>query len=466
MRERNYIEESQDGRDDISTQLSLSIRVPATYVKQIQNALAREEAGTRDTIRQTSFHRNLSRFINYTGYQDYEFDRPLKLQSVNLDSKKLFSVSFDYPDNEEQDGSPRLTSQRTSTVIFFTRAAHRNLFIKRHSFKLTFKNSIELDHVSDGEYQLLFLYAMIDLFDTPDTLFLLDEADSHLHFQNLEKLWTTLQNIQGKLITTTHLFDSILANQFDNIQIVEKGQIINHEKTRHLIKRLELLSKAETTRFDLWRKLRYIVLMDDFNDWTIFKALAQRKGLDISRLNSIHCIKQSSGYNTTDETFGHAKIEWVNNFCKNNNAIQTSHIFLICDRDNASLKFHANGVLIEKQNSVKNISKNKNLRTYLLAWKRREIENYLLSYTALRHHGILEKINNETLALMHHLKPNDPADNDSIRQLDVKEIIKPLIMAESVGIDKSRLASYIDLIPTEEISEDIENMYKFITEHL
>ena len=104
--------------------------------------------------------------------------------------------------------------------------------------------------------------------------------------------------------------------------------------------------------------------------------------------------------------------------------------------------------------------------TYLLAWKRREIENYLLSYTALRHHGILEKINNETLALMHHLKPNDPADNDSIRQLDVKEIIKPLIMAESVGIDKSRLASYIDLIPTEEISEDIENMYKFITEHL
>ncbi|NMV42278.1 AAA family ATPase, partial [Vibrio parahaemolyticus] len=73
------------------------------------------------------------------------------------------------------------------SISFLTQAVNGN-FINKRSFKLKLLGNIELDDLSDGEYQLLFLYALIDLFDAPNTLFLFDEADSHLHYKNVEKL--------------------------------------------------------------------------------------------------------------------------------------------------------------------------------------------------------------------------------------------------------------------------------------
>ena len=43
--------------------------------------------------------------------------------------------------------------------------------------KLLIKNDLEFQQLSDGEYQLLSIYALIDLFDEVDTVFLLDEVD-------------------------------------------------------------------------------------------------------------------------------------------------------------------------------------------------------------------------------------------------------------------------------------------------
>jgi hypothetical protein len=47
---------------------------------------------------------------------------------------------------------------------------------------------LEFEQLSDGEYQLLSIYALIDLFDSENTIFLFDEIDSHLHFNNINKL--------------------------------------------------------------------------------------------------------------------------------------------------------------------------------------------------------------------------------------------------------------------------------------
>ncbi|MEY0629900.1 AAA family ATPase, partial [Providencia rettgeri] len=162
--------------------------------------------------------------------------------------------------------------------------------------------NIELDDLSDGEYQLLFLYALIDLFDAPNTLFLFDEADSHLHYKNVEKLWSLLHCIQGHAITTTHLLDSISAkeNRIEHLKVVEHGRINEDNKIKQLISRLSVLSRAKSVEFEVCGKLPSIAILDDENDWAIFVKLAERKGHDITRIASINPLKKSSSYTCDD----------------------------------------------------------------------------------------------------------------------------------------------------------------------
>ena len=77
-----------------------------------------------------------------------------------------------------------------------------------------------------------------------------------------------------------------------------------------------------------------------------------------------------------------------------------------------------------------------------------------------------DEINNDDLAHAKHLKVNETGDNEDIRRMVVKSVIDPLINTEGFGQDMDKLQAYIDLIPQEEISEDIEKMYNFITENL
>lgn len=108
----------------------------------------------------------------------------------------------------------------------------------------------------------------------------------------------------------------------------------------------------------------------------------------------------------------------------------------------------------------------KHVEIHCLAWKRREIENYLLSYTALNQKGLIDKVNNDEIALKHHLAVDYNGDNDSIRRLRAKPVVDPLFDIEGVGVSEDKLQAYIDLIPPTEISEDITNMYHFIVKKL
>lgn len=80
--------------------------------------------------------------------------------------------------------------------------------------------------------------------------------------------------------------------------------------------------------------------------------------------------------------------------------------------------------------------------------------------------GLIDLINNDTIAGRDYLKEGQPADNDSIRKLNVKAIVTTLIDTAGVGLDLYKLNQYIDMIPSSEISEDIENMYNFIVGEL
>ncbi len=467
--EKGYAEESQDiNKDDISSKLSFSFRIDKRYAQRVQAALKKEEVGEKGTLRQTPFYRSLESFVEGLIDRNYLFEDKLPTREVELSSYELLSIKFARIDPDED--IDEVDFGDDPSISFLTQAVNGN-FINKRSFKLMLLGNIELDDLSDGEYQLLFLYALIDLFDGPQTLFLFDEADSHLHYKNVEKLWSLLHSIQGKAITTTHLLDSISAkeNSIEHLKVVEHGRINEDNKIKQLISRLSVLSRAKSVEFEVCGKLPNIALLDDYNDWIIFTKLASRAGLDVNRLATVHAMKKSSSYATVNETFGKSKIDWLHGLSKIESPLVTTQIFLICDRDEAALDWNtANGVQVngkvyrELLNAVQ-WPGGARVLPYLLAWKRREIKNYLLSYSALQHYGVLDQVNNaELLRAPCYLQQGNPGDNDDIRRLNAKSVIDPLINTDGVGLDTERLQAYIDLIPKEEISEDITNMYNFI----
>ncbi|TVL05769.1 ABC transporter ATP-binding protein [Shewanella algae] len=479
LRERGYVTESAFEGDDQTTCLKCAFKIDKNYVKRVQDALKREENGEVDTLRNTPYFRSLDSFISTFHSRDYEFGQPLRKRTIEVLASRLIDVSFDYPrqaqagEEDIEAGDVNAQAQNTAfepEVSFFTQVADNDYFIDKQGYKLVFKDGIELDQLSDGEYQLLFLYALIDLFDAPNTLFLFDEADSHLHYKNVEKLWSLLHSIQGHAITTTHLLDSISAkeNRIEHLKVVEHGRINEDNKIKQLISRLSVLSRAKSVEFEVCGKLPNIALLDDYNDWIIFTKLASRAGLDVNRLATVHAMKKSSSYATANETFGKGKIDWLHGLSKIESQLVTTQIFLICDRDEAALDWNAansvqvNGQVYRELLNAIQWPRGTNVSPYLLAWKRREIKNYLLSYTALAHHNLLGQINNGDIAQRNHLQPNNPGDNDDIRRLNAKSVIDPLINAEGIGLDTDKIQAYIDLIPPEEISEDITNMYNFI----
>lgn len=479
--EKGYVSESEQ-KDDESTKLQCSFRVDKGYVDRVKDALKKQEGGDRDTLRDTPYFRTLESFISNLVSADFEFEESLKKQRIEIPANRLIDVSFDQPTSIHFSDNLVIPSGEENTetrnhkpsfppeVSFFTQAADNDYFIDKSTSKLTFNNDLELDQLSDGEYQLLFLYALIDLFDGQNTLFLLDEADSHLHYKNVEKLWSLLHSIKGHAITTTHLLDSISAkeNRIEHLKVVENGRINEDNKIKQLINRLSVLSRAKSVEFEVCGKLPNIALLDDYNDWLIFTLLVQKKGHDLTPLESVHAMKKSSSYATANETFGKGKIDWISGLSNLESDILTSNIFMICDRDEAVLDWNANGVSVNGQiyrdllNSIQ-WPRGVRVNSFLLAWKRREIKNYLLSYTALSHHNVIDQINNDGIAPRNHLQQNDPGDNDDLRRMNVKDVINPFINTDGMGLDVDKLQAYIDLIPPDEISEDITKMYNFIT---
>ncbi|MCC7866264.1 ATP-binding protein, partial [Escherichia coli] len=207
------IDVSDDKNDDISSKLTLTVRVNSAYVNRVKMALAQEEQSIENTLRYSAYHRTLESFINNIVNADYDFESPLEAQEILLTHSNFFNPSFEEAEDSFFD----------PIITFFTQAADNDYFIIKPSLQLEFKNNIELNDISDGEYQVLFLYSLLDIFDSPNTLFLLDEIDSHLHYKNIELLWHRLHSINGYAITTTHLLDSITAtdNDFKNLKIVD-----------------------------------------------------------------------------------------------------------------------------------------------------------------------------------------------------------------------------------------------------
>lgn len=347
---------------------------------------------------------------------------------------------------------------------FFARATGPRLSnFDLEGISLFFKNGLELRDLSDGEYQLLAIYALIDLFDNPYTIFLLDEVDSHLHHLNINNLWNTLNLIQGKVITTSHLSGTILKNEYASIKFVENGKINENATAREIFSHIQELTKEDDYYLKLLSKVRYIVLLDDEIDWLIFKELASKKIGEEAKLilSKVTPYKRHSSFNTSTEIFGHGKLKFIESFIKVNKQAElvTQHIFCICDRDELPLTQIADNLEVLIHNDYKNQLRNFPVKSHLLSWKRREIENYLLSKTVLTKVGEYERLKQE-LPQVHFDNLSNFDASEDLRKYDSKALLHPLY--KNNGFDYTKLVELIAKIPPEEISEDIVLMYDFI----
>lgn len=229
LRHNDYVVENEF-EEDGSTKITFDIKVDKAYVSLVEQAQKEEAQGNSDVMINKAYHLTLSNFINTLVDDSYDFSQPLELKTIQLTQSGLSNVSFETDEHTSFD----------SKIMFFTQAADNDYFVVKKSLNLEFlkvngssgeeSKPLRLEDLSDGEYQLLFLYALVDLFDRENTLFLFDEADSHLHYKNIDHLWTTFNKISGRALTTTHLIDSISKSGIDKLKVIEKGEIKSGEK--------------------------------------------------------------------------------------------------------------------------------------------------------------------------------------------------------------------------------------------
>lgn len=464
LKEKGYIEIDNLG-DDISSRLDFKFRVRKNYVLNIRKEIEKEELGNNENdegyelqenlLRKTEFHETLEKIINTFNIDfDFQNNNNLVKRGLAFDSKKAFEV---------------FTHKNVDKLFSFWALATNGWLSNSElsEFNLRFKNDIQFKHLSDGEYQILSTYAIIDLFDNENTIFLFDEIDSHLYYKNLSKMWGVLNNSQGIIITTTHISESILHNKIENIKVIENGRIEERLTFLELSKRLDGIVGQKNYQFKILSRVLYPVIMDNVNDWTIFKKLAVKKlGAGISgTLDKFLPIAKSSGYNGPNEIFGKQKLYFIDEFRKENlnKEILTKEVFLICDKDELQdnqidqelkVTIHADFDSIKRFN-------NRRTRTHLLSWKRREIENYLLAPSLFD-----AKNCNDAVNALYNLPNYDIGNNlDNItdfRNGDFKTVLRPLYNIEVTGFNEEMLEDVISHIPVDEISNDIELVYNYL----
>ena len=456
----NYL----DHIDLSSLKLKIDFRLPKSYIDRISNIIEREALNPNiRTIRNTFFHRYLQIFIDEFIEEDYDFEHSIEKHTVELSTD---NIPIDF--------------SNVVRLFAFLSWAESNDFIEISSAEIEI-DGFELDSYSDGEFQLMSIYSIIDLFDSEDTLFLFDEIDSHIHFENIKLIWDKIDQIRGKLITTTHSADSIILNKLCDIKLVEQGKFKEEILANQILNRLEALSAGGNYKLSVAGKIENLVLVEDYFDWFIFIELCKKKieNFNPSITEKIQYIKCSSGFNSYAERFGSSKLDWVESFNRFNKNPSTQNIFLICDRDNLAIPDVQNsGLVFNSQatgrNNKINLNGRGNKAAYLMSLKRREIENYLLSYTMLNNHNKLADINSH-IAAVNYLTSGNACDNDGVRNLDVKALIQPLYLKDDLdnipnfderGVDFNKLSNLISEIPANEISEDITNIYNFIISKL
>ncbi|MCB9233960.1 MAG: ATP-binding protein [Bacteroidia bacterium] len=458
--EHNYTQERRitaDRADDLGSHLWMKFRIPKWYVDRIKGEI--EEEGkeefddSKKRFRKTYFHEILENFTGkFFPYFDFQTGYNVVKSWINIDNSNIFQLF-----------SPASPERIFSFFALGSFGYGHNFPLEE--IQLNFENGMELRQLSDGEYQLLSIYAILDLFDNRDTLFLFDEIDSHLYYRNIENLWNRLSSVQGKVLTTTHISESIIRNEFEALKYIEGGIIKDDLTAKELLRRFSRVVGISQFEYKVAGTIKNIVLLDDEDDWQIFTLLLKRKlgTPNIEGLSSIVPIKVSSSFGSTSEKLGKGKYEFIKGIKSSHlkGSLRTRNIFLICDRDNFPVESVNEDMTVQPDHEFKELRcfQNEQVESHLLCWKRREIENYLISVTALDTLGLSAELARSFPRSQ--FQAGDNLDGESsIQQFDAKSLIHQIYKQPQFNIDL--LQEYINSIPPNEISDDILKVYDFL----
>lgn len=467
---RNYLKEKYinfDDNDDLSSTLKVKLHIPKFYIDQIQDAYKKEETEPmHKSVRRTYLHAMLTRILEKSGYENYDFEKELKID-LSINAKETYGYF-------ESD------IDKIFTFLSLTNHGATSMFDIKNAF-LVFNNDIEFDSLSDGEYQLLSIYALVDLFDTNNTLFLFDEIDSHLHYKNINILWNVINELQAKLVTTSHMTESIINNKFESIKYIENGSIDYSLTAKKIIEKISNVVNQEKFIYQISSTLDNIALVDDESDWEIFKELAKIKiGEEVIEvLNKVTPLKEGSGWNYESQLFGSNKIEFVKKIKEYSRSqdINLKNIFMICDNDEYGLSSVKTNMECRKTPTLKSHMEeienfnSSHTKSYLLSWRRREILHYMISYSMLKEYEKLDELRFIADYIVADSSINKNFDNDTNVKTTPKsnvKFIKLLMCREDGNIDDDNWTDYnkikeiIAKIPSAEISDDIVKMYQFI----
>lgn len=441
--------------DDIN--LSFKFRILSDYIRRLENELMQENKGiVKRIIRDTIDYKILEKIA------EKKFDR-YYFEDFNSEPYPIIKRGINFSINQANEIFGKDSSE---IFTFLSNATQNDRNIDINTVALTLDDNLKFDDLSDGEYQLLAIYAILDIFDKEKTIFLFDEVDSHIHYKNIEKLWNVLNNSKGYCISTSHITETIIRKNIEDIYLVENGKLHNQNIFNELCERLDNFTSNKMYQYQIASKCENIVLVEHVNDWEIFKMLCEIKiddREDLKILNLIEPFNCSSDYKDLNYTLGNSKTAWYEKYTKimHRQPSKTKNVFMICDKDNYLMQ-NIKDNLEPKDNNLPQLRRSGNTEAFLKVWKRREIENYLLSYTMLKKYNILDLINNDNLAKKDHIKKGDNLDNiNSLKELDCKKIIQGLYSDDN-GDDKDKMRQVIFSIPKEEISEDIVTMFNFL----
>lgn len=348
----------------------------------------------------------------------------------------------------------------------------RSKFIPLEKAKITFNREgqlIEINDLSDGEFQILLNSALLDLFDAQNSLFLLDEIDAHIHPTIIKDIWSSFDNINGFAFTTSHNLLTISNTNYNRIIFLEDGTIISD-----LARKVTLVDDICGTLFggpvfkSVLNSIEHIVLIDDYNDWEIFKSLMKKKGKDFSKLESrLLIFKKPSGTSRNDRpTLIKSKMDFVDELKKvaedakvNPDQVRMKNVFLLCDSD--SYISNAEGLDISTINLT---IRTKKIAVHSIIWNRRYIESYLISPTARTHYDNVSSENFSWGELDEFGNIVETILNETNRKrIKCKSVIRSFIESGD-GFDCNLMNEYVSRMSCDEIDPYLELVFNKIVE--
>lgn len=299
---------------------------------------------------------------------------------------------------------------------------------------------------------------------SPDIdVLLLDEPDAHLHNSLQETLITKLLEISDsnnkQVLVATHSVEVIKQFDYERILYMDNPHFDYLSNNDSKLKVLNGIGITISPKFDLLSKYKKVILVENESDVNFLKIWANTLGLVWPNDNVI--------WNRADKM---KERKVVFHYLKN--AITGIKAISISDRDDddykkvrKSLKHNDHGDYLDAQGELR-----------IRVWRRREIESYLFSPTAMariyeRANGVsyvdaLNRVNTELAAysiipVADYLQSDRSANNQVFFTLDPKLTLDPI--CATLGFNKFDIAKEMQ---RGELFEDIVTMVTEVVNYL